>query len=175
MPIETNSSGPEGPKFSSVEADAQNLDYHPADPTAWSGAVDPGSVNAALDQLIAASGGAVATKYKTVSRILYIESPAATDVIPMAYLPDAATIIAIRSVTDAGTVTFNIEQRGKFTPATAGTDCMTADQVADTTGEEITAAFNDDTVPADNWLVFVASAVASSPTKVWVSVEYTID
>jgi hypothetical protein len=117
----------------------------------------------------------LATKFKTVSRILYIENPAATDVIPICYLGDAATIIAIRSVTDAGTVSFNIEQRGKFTPATAGTDCMTADQAADTTGEETTSSFADATVPADNWLVYAASATTGSPTKIWVSVEYTID
>lgn len=114
------------------------------------------------------------TKLKTVSRVLYIESPQATDVIPICYVPDAATVIAIRSVTDAGTVTFNIEQRGKFTPATTGTNCLSADQVADTTGEEVTSSFNDATVPADNWLVYVASAM-SGAGKVWVSVEYTVD
>ncbi len=113
-------------------------------------------------------------KAKTVSRLLYIESPQATDVIPMAYVGDAVTVIAIRSVTDAGTVTFNIEQRGKFTPATAGTDCLSADQVADTTGEEVTSSFAAATVPADNWLVFVASAM-SGATKLWVNIEYTID
>lgn len=113
---------------------------------------------------------------KTVSRILYIESPAATDVIPVCYVPDAATVIAIRSVTNAGTVTFNIEKRGKFTPATSGTDILTADQVADATGEEeLDAADMSESVSADNWLVFVATSIASSPTKLWVSLEYTID
>lgn len=154
------------------------------------GQVNLASSSAVTGQLVATSfpaltgdvttaGGALATtlatKYKTVSRILYIENPAATDVIPMCYVGDAVTVIAVRSVTDAGTVTFNIEQRGKFTPATTGTNVLASSQVADTNGEEVTGGFNDATVPADNWLVFVASAVASSPTKVWVNIEFTID
>lgn len=118
----------------------------------------------------------LATKHKTRSHILYIENPQATDVIPICYVPDAATVIAIRSVTDTGTVTFNVEKRGKFTPATTGTDVLNTDQVADATGEEEADAPDmSEAVSADNWLVFVAAAVASSPTKLWVSVEYTID
>lgn len=134
-----------------------------------------GTLDAAAIAAGTLDGARLATKNKTDSRILYIENPAATDVIPICYLPDAATVIAIRSVTDAGTVSFNIEQRGKFTPGTAGTDCMTADQAADTDGEERTSAFADATVPADNWLVYAASATTGSPTKIWVNVEYTID
>lgn len=117
----------------------------------------------------------LATKLKTVSRILYIENPTSTDSIPMCYVGDAVTIIAIRSFVDAGTVSFNIEQRGKFTPGTAGTDCMTADQAADDTGEERTSSFADATVPADNWLHYAASATTGSPTKLWVNIEYTVD
>jgi len=117
----------------------------------------------------------LATKSKTISRIVYIETPTATDVLPICYVGDAVTIIAIRSVADAGTVSFNIEQRSKFTPGSAGTDCMTADQAADTDGEERTSSFSDATVPADYWLVYAASATMGSPTKLWVNIEYTID
>lgn len=115
------------------------------------------------------------TALKTHAKTIYIEGPTAADDFPICYVGDAVTIIAIRSVTDAGTVTFNIEQRGKFTPATAGTNVLSSDQVADTGGEEVTSSFADATVPADNWLCYAASAVASSPTKLWVCVEYTID
>lgn len=129
---------------------------------------------------VTTSEGAVATtlatKLRTHSRIIYIESPTASDVFPVTYVPDTATVIAIRGVTDTGTVTFNIEKRGKFTPATTGTDVLNTDMVADATGEEETdAADMSEAVSADNWLVYVASAVASSPTKLWVVIEWTID
>lgn len=118
----------------------------------------------------------LAAKNKTVSRILYIENPAATDEIPICYVGDAATVIAVRSVTDAGTVTFNIESRAKFTPMTAGTAVLTTAQVADTTGEEETNPANmTEAIATDRWLVYKASAVASSPMKLWISLEMVID
>ncbi len=116
----------------------------------------------------------LAAKNKTITRILYVENPTATDEIPICYVPDAATMVAVRAVTDVGTVNFNIEKRAKLTPDVAGTNVWTADKQATAAGlEQLT--FDSGAVSADNWLHYSASAVASSPTKLWVSIEYTID
>jgi hypothetical protein len=109
-----------------------------------------------------------------VARILYIESPSAGDSFPIAYVPDAATLVAVRAVTDIGTVDFNIEKRGKITPDVAGTDVWSSDKQASATGSEQTS-FDSGAIGADSWLHFAASAVVGGATQLWVSVEYTID
>lgn len=87
--------------------------------------------------------------------------------------PYAITITEIASYTDANTVTFNIEQRAEATPGTAGTDCMSADQVADTDQQE-TTSFADATVPANTWLTCVVSA-AGDVGRFCVTIRFTID
>jgi len=109
-----------------------------------------------------------------VARIIYIESPSAADSFPIGYVPDAATLVAVRAVTDAGTVDFNIEKRDKLTPDVAGTDVWSADKQATASGLEQTT-FESAAVGADSWLHFAASAVAGGATQLWVSVEYTVD
>lgn len=109
-----------------------------------------------------------------VGRVLYIESPSAGDSFPIAYVPDAATVVAVRAVTDVGTVDFNIEKRNKLTPDVAGADVWSADKQATASGVEQTS-FDNGAVGPDSWLHFVASAVAGGATQLWVSVEYTID
>lgn len=116
----------------------------------------------------------IAAKNRTVTKIIYIEDPKATDSFPMGYVPDAAAMVAVRAVTDVGTVDFNIEKRVKLTPDVAGTDIWTADKQATTAGLE-QISFDSGSIGADEWLHFAASAVASSPTKLWISLEYTID
>ena len=116
----------------------------------------------------------LAAKNKTVAKIIYIESPTATDSFPLGYVSDAATFVAVRAVTDTGTVDFNIEKRAKLTPDVAGTDIWSADQQATAAGLE-QAAFDSGSIGADSWLHFAASATGGSPTKLWVSIEYTID
>lgn len=116
----------------------------------------------------------IATKNRSVTKIIYIEDPTAADSFPMGYVPDAATMVAVRAVTDVGTVDFNIEKRSKLTPDVAGTDIWSADKQATSSGLEITG-FDSGSIGADEWLHFAASAVASSPTKLWISLEYTID
>lgn len=106
-----------------------------------------------------------------IGRVLYIESPAATDAFPIAYVPEAATMIAVRAVTDAGTVSFNIEKRGELTPDVAGTDVWSSDKQATVSGLE-QSAFDSGTIAADSWLHYAASAVNSSPGKLWVAVVY---
>ena len=87
--------------------------------------------------------------------------------------PYAITITEIASYTDANTVTFNIEQRAEGTPGTAGTDCMSSDQVADTDQQE-TTSFADATVPANTWLTCTVSA-AGDVGRFCVTIRFTID
>jgi hypothetical protein len=114
-----------------------------------------------------------ATEAKRVAKVIYIENPTATDAFPLAFVPHAATLEAVRAVTDVGTVDFNIEKRAKLAPDVAGTDVWSADKQATTSGLEQTS-FDSGAVGPDQWLHFAASAVASSPGSLWVSVEYTV-
>lgn len=116
----------------------------------------------------------LAAKNKTVAKIIYIELPTAADAFPLGYVPDTATLVAVRAVTDTGTVDFNIEKRAKLTPDVAGTNVWTVDQQATAAGLEQTS-FDSGAISADSWLHFAASATGGSPTKLWVSIEYTID
>jgi hypothetical protein len=88
-------------------------------------------------------------------------------------VPYNITITEIASFTNANTVTFNIEQRAQITPNTAGTDCMSADQVADNDQQE-TTSFADATVPADTWLVCVVTS-AGDVSLFSVTIRFTID
>jgi len=88
-------------------------------------------------------------------------------------VPYNITITEITGHTDANTVTYNIEQRAETTPNTAGTDCMSADQVADNDQQE-TTSFADATVPANYWLVCAVSA-AGDVARFCVTIRYTID
>lgn len=132
----------------------------------------------ALDAAAIGSGtlatARIGARHRTVARVLYIENPTAADEFPLAYVPDAATLVAVRAVTDIGTVDFNIEKRSKLTPDVAGTNVWSADKQATASGLEQTS-FDAGSIGADEWLHYSASAVASSPTKLWVSVEYVID
>lgn len=135
--------------------------------------------NAAHDHSNAAGGGALAAKYRTETRIIYIENPTAADVFPICMIPNTAVMVRVEAITDVGTVTFNIERRtlaqlGEVDGT--GTDVLNVpgDLVADATGEATTSFYNSGAITADEFLEFVASAVASSPTRLWVSVELTI-
>jgi len=89
-------------------------------------------------------------------------------------LAKAITITEIAGFTNTGTVTFNIEQRGETTPNTTGTDVLSADLVADNDQQESTS-FNDATVPANTWLYYSASAAASGPQRLTVTIRYKVD
>lgn len=120
------------------------------------------------------SDTATAANDRTLTRVLYIEHPVATDELPIGYVPDAATMVAVRAVTNTGTVTFNIEKRGKLIPGTAGTNVWSADKQATSNGLEQTT-FDSAGINADEWLHYSASAVSGSPAKLWISVEYLIN
>lgn len=108
-----------------------------------------------------------------VARVLYVENPAAADSFPIAYIPETAAMLAVRAVTDVGTVDFNIEKRGELTPDVAGTDVWSSDKQATASGLEQTV-FDSGAIAADTWLHYAASGVASSPTKLWVTVVYAM-
>lgn len=72
-------------------------------------------------------------------------------------VPYDITIIEIASFTDANTTTFNIEERAEATPNTAGTDAMSADQVADNNQQE-TISFSNAGFARNTWMVPNVSA-----------------
>ena len=109
-----------------------------------------------------------------VSRVLYIENPAASDSFPIGYVPDAATLVAVRAVTDTGTVDFNIEKRGKLTPDVAGSDVWSADKQATASGLE-QSTFDSPAIAADSWLHYATSAIGGGVTRLWLSLEYSVD
>jgi len=121
-----------------------------------------------------ALGGQLHARYRTVTRVIYIESPAATDSFPLGFVETAATVTRVIGVTDVGTVDFNIEKRSKLTPDVAGTDIDSTDFQATAAGLEDTA-FTAGSIGALEWLHYAASAVATAPTKLWVAMVYTID
>lgn len=99
-----------------------------------------------------------------------VASPAAGGILGPR-IPWGATVKRLGSYTDAGTVTFNIEER--TTIGSAGTNILSSDQVSDTTGEEITSSFNLSTLTSGRYLYVDIASVASSPTKIaiWLEVE----
>lgn len=140
------------------------------------------SVAAANDAIGVANGDGVsgnptltlATKIRTRNHLVYVETPADTDVFPVAFVGDAVTMVKVWGQTDTGTVDFNIEERATTSPGSSGTDTLTADLQSTSSGAN-SSSFSNSSIAADSWLVFVASATASSPTKLWVAFEYTID
>ncbi len=113
--------------------------------------------------------------YRTFPKVVYIECPTATDSFPVMFVPNDITLVQVRGVTDVGTVDFNIEYRATDTPDVAGTDILTADLQAAAAGASTTTFDGGGAAAAETWLNYNASAVASSPTKLWVAIEFIID
>lgn len=117
----------------------------------------------------------LAAKDRVITKIVYIEDPIAADSFPIAFLADNVTMVQVRGVTDVGTVVFNIERRATNTPDVAGTDVLSSDLTATTAGASTTSFAASGAVAAEQWLNCNVTSVASSPTKVWIAIEYTID
>lgn len=96
----------------------------------------------------------------------YVESPAADTDLPGLFVFHPVEIVEIFTWTDTGTVDFNIEIRSD--PDAAGTNILTADVQATSSGVSSTA-FAVSEVDGRNWLAVAASAIASSPTKLWIA------
>lgn len=105
------------------------------------------------------------------SKAVYIENPIATDVIPFFFTSKSVKIIEIEAVTDdsadGSTVDFNIEIRGEFTPDVAGTEVLSNDMRASSTGISTTGIFHDK-ISSEQWLVYVAKSINNNPVKLWV-------
>ncbi len=133
----------------------------------------------ALSALAIASGtlnsARLAAKNKTITKVVYIENPIATDSFPVTFVADSVTLVQVRGVTDIGTVDFNLERRATNTPDVAGTDILTADLQALAAGASTAAFVSSGAVAAEQWLSYNASAVSGTPTKLWVVIEFTID
>ena len=74
--------------------------------------------NATHDHADAAGGGAIVlpAKYRTRTEIGHITFPVAGLVYPICFIPDDVTMVQVRSVTDTGTVVFNVQRRATNTP-----------------------------------------------------------
>ncbi len=117
----------------------------------------------------------LATKSRTVTKIVYIEFPTASDSLPVAFLADDVTFVQVRGVTDTGTVDFNIERRATNTPDATGTDILSADLQATSAGASTSSFATSGAVAGEQWLHYSSSAVSGTPTKLWVALEFTID
>jgi hypothetical protein len=95
-----------------------------------------------------------------------IEDPS-VEGIPGCRLPDDATAVRINSfVTAATSATFNIEIRS--TVGSAGSNLLSSDQVATTSGAEATSLQNT-AIDAGDWLWLDISAVSGTPGTLTVS------
>lgn len=96
-------------------------------------------------------------------------------------LANTWTVTKVTCNTDTGTATINIEERAGTTPNTAGTDILSADLVCDADGQTSCASGCDvNTITnagldANDALALMISAVASSPTKLRVTIIGTKD
>ena len=99
----------------------------------------------------------------------YLESPSSSTDLPLLFLFHPIELVEVFTWTDTGTVDFNIEIRSAA-PDASGTNVMTADVQATDSGVSVTN-FSVYEVDERNWLAVSASAVASSPTKLWISLD----
>jgi hypothetical protein len=118
-------------------------------------------------QGIQGSNGISGTLYKTFTWT--IAAPA-VGYIPGPRLYVNATALRISSyVTNATSVTFNIEERASATPNTAGTDLLSSDQVATTSGTS-TISFANSSLAGNNHLSLHISAVSGTPGIVCITI-----
>lgn len=139
--------------------------------TASTGAIEELTVGTGLTL----SGGSLvaSTASRTRQFMVSILDPTSGDSFMMGRIPWNATVTRVGSVTDTGTLTFNVEERS--TIGSAGTDVLTSDQVADATGEEATSSFANASLAAGNWLFLSISGASGTPGWVNVWVEVTVD
>lgn len=116
----------------------------------------------------------LATKHRTRTALVTILNPANGDDVPIEWFPNAATITEVYGCTDTGTATIQVTERVRTAPFSSGTDVLTSSLVPDSNGET-TTSFSNSSMAADSVLVARVTATASSPTKLLILVEYTID
>lgn len=109
-----------------------------------------------------------------LKKVIYVSSPAANDSYPVFSVPFACTISRITHVVDAGSCTFNLEERLETTPMSAGTNIFTSSESATTTMSACTS-FANSTLAENTWLHFSASTASGSPTGLWIGITFTED
>lgn len=109
-------------------------------------------------------------------KYIAVENPAASDEFVIAFCDVASTVTHVWGECDPGslTVTFNIEERALGSATAVGTDVMTSDLVADSTGEDSTT-FSNSAIAAESYLVVTVTSVTGSPTTFEAMVSYTED
>lgn len=102
----------------------------------------------------------------------WIVQPAGAAGYPGPKLPYAATVVEVSSyVTAATSATFNVEERS--TIGSAGTDVLSADQVADTNGESVTSSFANDGLAANSYLWLDVASISGTPGYLSVTLAFT--
>lgn len=92
--------------------------------------------------------------------------------VPGPKMPYAATVVEVSAyVTAATSATFNIEERSSI--GSAGTDVLTADQVADTDGESVTSSFANDSLASGSYLWLDVASVSGTPGTLQVTIAFT--
>ncbi len=107
-------------------------------------------------------------------KIIYVSNPVSGNSFPALSVPFDCTITRITHVVDSGTCVFNLQERSETTPWVAGNDIFTSSESATTTMSACTS-FADATLSANTWLHFSASSVSSSPTGLWIGINFTED
>lgn len=115
--------------------------------------------------------GTSGTGGHTVSFVL--DTPTSSDVFPILQIYDTpVTVESVVGTVRGGTsCTFNIEERAGTDLNSSGTDIMTSDLVASTTGAT-TTTFSNPGVADGAFMVFVASAVSGSVNQVVVQIRF---
>ena len=113
----------------------------------------------------------ISAKVRRHQLTIVIDSPATGDYLNIP-IPWTCTPKRLEGITDTGTCTYNIEEASSV--GGAGTDLLSADQVADATGE-IATSFSNTTLTEGNYLIVAVTSVASTPGQVEIHLEVEID
>ncbi len=136
-----------------------------------------GTAQATAGAHLTKTGDSIAADVELSTRmeIIAIPDPVDTDSGDVQLMfPTAVTITRIACSTDVGTVTIQFDERNSITPNSSGTDVMTAPLVCDS-NQEATSSFLNASIVDRVPMNLDIDAVASSPTKARIFVEYTID
>jgi hypothetical protein len=108
-------------------------------------------------------------------KTLVVESPTASENIPIFVADVAITVTAVKSfIRGATSVTFNLAHG---TNPSSGVNLFTSSQTADTTTsvKDHSTGFNDATLAAGEAIWLTTSALSGTPTQVVITIFYTVD
>jgi hypothetical protein len=116
------------------------------------------------------------TKLRRHTGFIHVHVPTSADYFEKHFIgSDAITITKVWGITDAGTVTFQLNKNPWTTILSGGTSMLSSAMVADSTGESTTSfSGSDNEIAAESWLAIDASA-ESGAAHLLVSYEYTVD